>query len=73
VEEYKELGKRYYGRRDYEKALDAFTDGIDASVGRDIQLYDYRAATYDKLENAIAALADSRQMIRAFQTDARVC
>lgn len=72
VEEFKELGKRYYGRKDYERSLDAFTDGIDASVGRDIQLYDYRAATYDKLNNMTAALADARHMIKAYEKDPRV-
>jgi tetratricopeptide (TPR) repeat protein len=72
VEEYKELGKRYYGRRDYHKALDAFTEGIDASGGRDIQLYDYKAATYDKLDNSKAALAISRRMIQSFEKDPRV-
>jgi hypothetical protein len=41
-------------------------------VGRHIQLYDYRAATYDKLENESAALADARHMIKAFERDPRV-
>jgi F-box/TPR repeat protein Pof3 len=72
VEEYKELGKRYYGRKDYQKALDAFTEGIDASAGRDIQLYDYRAATYDKMENMTLALTDARWMIKAYEKDPRV-
>ena len=72
VEEYKELGKRYYGRRDYERARDAFTDGIDASTGRNIQLYDYRAATFDKLGDASAALADARYMIKNFEKDPKV-
>jgi hypothetical protein len=27
--EYKELGKRYYGRKDYQAALDAFTEVRD--------------------------------------------
>ena len=72
VEEYKELGKRYYGRKDYERARDAFTDGIDASTGRDIQLYDYRAATFDKLGDSSSALADARFMIKNFERDPKV-
>ncbi|KIW02282.1 uncharacterized protein PV09_06432 [Verruconis gallopava] len=71
VEEYKELGKTYYIRKDFDRALGAFTDGINASVGRDVQLYDYRAAVYDKLENVIAALSDARYMIKTFENDPR--
>lgn len=72
VEEFKELGKRYYGRKDFQRALDAFTDGINASTGRDIQLYDYRAATNMKLGNESGALSDAKHMIKAFEKDPKV-
>jgi F-box/TPR repeat protein Pof3 len=88
--EYTELGKRYYARKEYQKALDAFTEarhthkiwiifgtdlvqGIEASTANDICLFDYRAATWEKLDNLPSALADGRRMIKVEKTDARVC
>ncbi|KAF2424949.1 RNI-like protein [Tothia fuscella] len=69
--EYKELGKRYYGQKKYKDALDAFTEAIEANPSPDITLFDYRAATWEKLEDPQAALADSRRMIKAAKQDPR--
>jgi F-box/TPR repeat protein Pof3 len=69
--EYTELGKRYYARKEYQKALDAFTEGIEASTTTDISLFDYRAATWEKLEKLQPALSDGRSMIKADKTNAR--
>jgi F-box/TPR repeat protein Pof3 len=69
--EYAELGKRYYALKEYQKALDAFTEGIEASTNTDISLFDYRAATWEKLANLQQALSDGRSMIKADKTNAR--
>ncbi|KAE9988288.1 hypothetical protein EG328_011661 [Venturia inaequalis] len=69
--EYKELGKRYYGRKDYQAACDAFTEGIAATTEFDSQLYDYRAAAWTKLEKPQNALVDSRSMIKNRKDDPR--
>ncbi|TLD38618.1 hypothetical protein E2P81_ATG01161 [Venturia nashicola] len=69
--EYKELGKRYYGRKEYQAACDAFTEGIAATSDFDPQLYDYRAAVWTKLEKPQNALVDGRNMIKHRKDDPR--
>ncbi|KAF1937640.1 hypothetical protein EJ02DRAFT_411903 [Clathrospora elynae] len=61
-DEYQELGRRYYKLKQYDKAVEAFTQGIEAFPT--VSLYDHRAATYDKLEDFNAAIKDGRDMIR---------
>lgn len=70
--ELQELGKRYYGFKEYQKALDAFTEGIRTSSGPKIGLLDNRAAAFEKLENPKAALRDARTMINNDWQDVRV-
>lgn len=61
-DEYQELGRRYYKLKQYDKAVEVLTQGIDAlpTVG----LYDHRAATHDKLNEFNAAVKDGREMIK---------
>lgn len=66
-----ELGKQYYGAKQYDKALDTFTQAIDARSPPDVSLYDYRAATWEKLEKLEEALRDARQMIRLQKAEVR--
>ena len=61
-EEYQELGRRYYKLKQYEKAIDVLTQGIEAAPT--LALYDHRAASYDKLKDFNAAVKDGREMIR---------
>ncbi|CAO2658018.1 Nn.00g072780.m01.CDS01 [Neocucurbitaria sp. VM-36] len=61
-EEYQELGRRYYKLKQYEKAIDVLTQGIEAAPT--LGLYDHRAATYDKLKDFNAAVKDGREMIK---------
>lgn len=63
-DEYQELGKRYYKHKQYEKAVEAFSAGIEAAVNPSISLLDYRAASYDKLKVFNSALKDGREMIK---------
>ncbi|QDS70831.1 hypothetical protein FKW77_005038 [Venturia effusa] len=69
--EYKELGKRYYARTEYQAACDAFTEGIAATSHFDTQLYDYRAAAWTKLDKPQRALIDGRNMIKNHKDDPR--
>ncbi|KAJ9668473.1 hypothetical protein H2201_001521 [Coniosporium apollinis] len=69
--ELQELGKRYYGFKEYQKALDAFTEGIEASDNPEVGLMDNRAATFEKLENLEAALLDGKRMIQLGKKDVR--
>lgn len=62
--EYEELGRRYYKQKEYQKAIDAFTAGLDASSRPSYELLEYRAATYEKVDNLDAALRDGRRMIQ---------
>lgn len=62
AEEYQELGRRYYKRQEYAKAIRKFTEGI--AVEPSLSLYDHRAAAYDRLENYDAAIRDGRSMIK---------
>ena len=61
-EEYQELGRRYYKLKQYEKAIEILTQGIDALPT--LGLYDHRAASYDKLKDFDAAVKDGREMIK---------
>ncbi|CBX97879.1 similar to F-box domain-containing protein [Plenodomus lingam JN3] len=60
-EEYQELGRRYYRLKQYEKAIEVLSQGINTSPT--LGLYDHRAATYDKLNEFSAAVKDGRAMI----------
>jgi F-box/TPR repeat protein Pof3 len=68
-EEYQELGRRYYKLKQYEKAVETFTNGIDACATA--SLYDHRAATHEKLQNFNAAVKDGREMIRLDKKDVK--
>ena len=68
-EEYQALGREYYKLKQYEKAIETFTNGIEAYPTA--SLYDYRAATYEKLENFNAAVKDGREMIRLNKKDGK--
>lgn len=70
-DEYQQIGKRYYKQKQYQKAIEAFTSGIEAAVRPTTSLFDYRAASYDKLENFNSALKDGREMIRLDQKDVK--
>jgi len=70
-EEYQELGKSYYKLKQYDKAVEAFTHGIDASVIPSATLYDYRAAAHEKLTDFNAAVKDGRLAIRTHKQDVR--
>jgi F-box/TPR repeat protein Pof3 len=61
-EEFQELGRGYYKLKQYQKAIEAFTQGIDITPTP--SLYDYRAASYDKLEDYNAAVKDGREVIK---------
>lgn len=71
-EEYQELGKRYYKLEQYEKAVEAFTNGLELAANPAIarSLYNYRAASFDKLQNFNYALKDGRELIRLNKKDA---
>ncbi|KAH7394555.1 hypothetical protein BKA66DRAFT_509801 [Pyrenochaeta sp. MPI-SDFR-AT-0127] len=62
AEEHQELGRRYYKLKQYEKAVEALTQGIDSTPT--LGLYDHRAASYDKLKDFNAAVKDGREMIK---------
>lgn len=70
-DEYEAIGKSYYRKKQYEKALEAFTSGIDASVIPTVALFDYRAAAFEKLANFHAAVKDGREAIRLNKRDVR--
>jgi F-box/TPR repeat protein Pof3 len=67
--EYQEIGRSYYKLKQYEKALETFAKGIETCPTAD--LYDHRAATYDKLGNLSAAVKDGREMIRLNKKDVK--
>lgn len=62
AQEYEELGRRYYKLKQYAKAIEVLSQGIDETPT--LVLYDYRAATYDKLNDLNAAIKDGREMIK---------
>ncbi|KAF2864858.1 hypothetical protein BDV95DRAFT_588191 [Massariosphaeria phaeospora] len=72
-DDYEQLGRSYYKKKQYEKAVEAFTTAIETSTSATAisSLYDRRAATHDKLENLNAALQDGRDAIRANKQDVR--
>ncbi|KAF7569081.1 F-box TPR repeat containing protein pof3 [Pyrenophora tritici-repentis] len=69
AEEYQALGREYYKLKQYDKAIDTFTTGIEACPTA--SLYDYRAATYEKLDNFNASVKDGREMIRLNKKDVK--
>lgn len=68
-DEYQELGRRYYKLKQYEKAIETFTQGIESDPTS--SLYDHRAAAYDRLENYDAAVRDGRSMIKQYKEDVK--
>lgn len=68
-DEYQELGRRYYKLKQYDKAVEAFTQGIE--VEPTLSLYDHRAAAYDRLEKYDAAIRDGRNMIKEDKQDVK--
>jgi F-box/TPR repeat protein Pof3 len=68
-EEYQELGRRYYKLKQYDKAAETFSNGIEACATA--SLYDHRAAAHEKLENFNAAVKDGREMIRLDKKDVK--
>ncbi|KAF2793537.1 hypothetical protein K505DRAFT_244158 [Melanomma pulvis-pyrius CBS 109.77] len=70
-DEYQELGRRYYKQKLYEKAVEAFTDGIEATNTPSLDLFDHRAASYDKLAKFGLAVKDGREMIRTHKENVK--
>lgn len=70
--EYQELGKRYYKQKEYQKAVDAFTEAIESMTIPTTGMLNNRAASYEKLENYNAACKDGRHMIKLDKSDAKV-
>lgn len=68
-DELQELGRRYYKLKQYEQAVDAFSQGIDITPS--LSLYDYRAAAYDRLKDYNAAVKDGREMIKLDKRDVK--
>jgi F-box/TPR repeat protein Pof3 len=68
-EEYQELGRRYYKLKQYDKALETFSNGINAAPS--LSLYDHRAACYDRLKDFNAAIKDGRAMIKLDKEDVK--
>ncbi|KAF2839404.1 hypothetical protein M501DRAFT_1057677 [Patellaria atrata CBS 101060] len=71
AKELEELGKSYYKRKEYQKAVDTFTEGLRAPSATWLTLLDYRSAAYMKLEKNERALADGKEMIRVGNQDVR--
>ena len=73
AEEYEKLGKKHYSQKQFQKAVAAFTNGIDSPDSpRIFSLYNYRAHCYDKLGDFQSALYDGRAMIREDETNVKV-
>jgi F-box/TPR repeat protein Pof3 len=68
-EEYQALGRAYYSEKQYDKAIEAFTQAIEQAIRPTVEQYDQRAASFEKIKNFNAALKDGRQMIRVDQQD----
>lgn len=60
-------GRQAYKRGDYDKALECFNRALDRQ--QTVQLYDQRAATYDKLADFKKALQDAKAAIRSGDVD----
>jgi F-box/TPR repeat protein Pof3 len=69
--EYEAIGVSYYKKKEYQQALQAFTAGINASAIPTVALYDYRAATHEKLADFHAAVKDGRDAIKLNRQDVR--
>ncbi|EAT81132.2 hypothetical protein SNOG_11424 [Parastagonospora nodorum SN15] len=69
LEEYQELGRRYYKLKEYKNAVEAFTNGIE--IMPTLSLFDHRAAAYDRLEDYNAAVKDGREMIKINKQDVK--
>jgi F-box/TPR repeat protein Pof3 len=67
--ECQELGRQYYKSKQYEKALETFSAGIEAAPS--LGLYDHRAACYDRLKDFNAAIKDGRAMIKLDKQDVK--
>ncbi|KAK5284097.1 hypothetical protein LTR16_005279 [Cryomyces antarcticus] len=67
--ELQELGRIYYGRKEYQKALNAFTEAIDMSNAPTSSLLENRAATFEKLEDLQAALREGKRTIQSWKQD----
>jgi F-box/TPR repeat protein Pof3 len=68
-EEYQEIGRRCYKLKQYDKAIEAFTQGIN--ITPTLSLFDHRAAAYDRLEDYNAAVKDGREMIKVDKKDVK--
>ncbi|OJD35703.1 f-box domain protein [Diplodia corticola] len=66
-----ELGKAFYGQRNYERALKAFIHAFGASASSDIRFLDMAVACHIKLGDLISALALGRKMTKHAAQDAR--
>ncbi|OCL10956.1 hypothetical protein AOQ84DRAFT_288207 [Glonium stellatum] len=69
--EYRELGKKYYKQKEYQKAVDAFTEGIESMSIPTVDILNNRAASFEKLENFKLAVKDGRDMIKIDKKDVR--
>ncbi|KAG9188578.1 hypothetical protein G6011_07283 [Alternaria panax] len=67
--EYQEIGRSYYKLKQYDKALETFSKAIETCPTAD--LYDHRAAIYNKTGNLNAAVKDGREMIRLNKKDVK--
>lgn len=58
------VGRSCYKQKDYEGALEAFTEGIKISTDHiRLTALDHRAATFEKLNRLQAGLRDAKEMI----------
>lgn len=69
--EYQELGKKYYKQKEYQKAVDAFTEGIESMSIPSVSILNNRAASFEKLESFKLAVKDGRDMIKIDKKDVR--
>ncbi|OCK85880.1 hypothetical protein K432DRAFT_388256 [Lepidopterella palustris CBS 459.81] len=69
--EYQELGKKYYKQKEYQKAVDAFTEGIESMSIPSVGMLNNRAASFEKLEDYKMAVKDGRDMIKIDKKDVR--
>jgi F-box/TPR repeat protein Pof3 len=70
--EFEELGRKYYKQGNYEKAADAFTEGVEVSINPSLSLLDCRCAVYEKLEKFNMALRDGKRMIELDRKSVKV-
>ncbi|PGH14560.1 hypothetical protein AJ80_05880 [Polytolypa hystricis UAMH7299] len=64
-------GQNQYRAKNYEQALDAFSQALQLGKTNDVGILDNRAATYCKLGNLAAGLRDGRRMVEGDKMDAR--